>query len=337
MKNPRELENILESISEKPIVFLPIYAKITGSVTAGLLLSQLLYWRYAMHGKEFYKTDEDFCHELSMGLWELKNAKKILSELKIIKMRRKGIPAKTHYKIDIGRICQLILESDNNKLSVKPTTGYDKNQRLDVGKNNNKSEGKATTITESNAENKKDIITDSLAASPPRPPAEALAGSSADSLTAHQNPAKNFLKKLPENAQFDNSDKLLSGKDNAPSQVNEIISAFKTVCPTSYDRLYANRTQRAATERLIAKIGFEELFGAVTVLDKVNQLPYVSKTVTPLELERNFDKIKYQIQNQQQIQNSKFKISPELLKDSHGLNKARTAYYKKLLADFQNS
>lgn len=35
---------LLEVLSIKPIAFNPLLAKVTGSVKAGLLLSQLLYW-----------------------------------------------------------------------------------------------------------------------------------------------------------------------------------------------------------------------------------------------------------------------------------------------------
>ena len=135
-----EINILLKEFSERPIAYQPIYAKITGSATAGILLSQLVYWHYAMKEKEFYKTDNDFCNELSLGLYELRGAKKKLQELGVVIVNRKGVPAKTYYKVDIKRLFTLI-------------TSCGKNPQLVVGKTNNKSEEKPTTITESNTEN----------------------------------------------------------------------------------------------------------------------------------------------------------------------------------------
>ena len=38
-----DIKEVLEQFQELPIAYHKIYAKITGSITAGLLLSQLLY------------------------------------------------------------------------------------------------------------------------------------------------------------------------------------------------------------------------------------------------------------------------------------------------------
>jgi len=135
-----DIKIILKEFSEKPIAYQPIYSKITGSITAGILLSQLVYWYFAMGEKEFYKTNEDFCNELAMGLWELKGAKKKLKELKIIEMKIKGIPAKTYYKINIKKIIALI-------------TNYSKTRQLDGGKPTNWREENQPTITENTTEN----------------------------------------------------------------------------------------------------------------------------------------------------------------------------------------
>jgi hypothetical protein len=38
------MKNVLIQFNQKPIAVYPIYIKITGSVNAGLLLSQIMYW-----------------------------------------------------------------------------------------------------------------------------------------------------------------------------------------------------------------------------------------------------------------------------------------------------
>jgi len=130
----KQVKDILKAFSERPIAYQPIYAKITGSITSGILLSQIVYWWHTMREDEFYKTDEEWCDELSMGLYELKSAKKRLQEMGIITLTRKGVPAKTYYELDEEILITLI-------------TSYGKNPQLDVGKTTNKSEEKPTTIT----------------------------------------------------------------------------------------------------------------------------------------------------------------------------------------------
>jgi len=135
----KDLQIIFDEFNEKPIVYNRIYSKITWSITAWLLLSQLVYWSKTMNYKEFYKTDDDFSNELWMWLYELKSAKKRLQELEIINIIRKWIPAKSFYTVNIDRIITLI-------------SSCGKNQQLDNGKTNNLSKEKPITITEITSE-----------------------------------------------------------------------------------------------------------------------------------------------------------------------------------------
>lgn len=140
-----ELKMLFTAMSEKPIAYHRIYSEITGSLTAGVLLSQLVYWDGVMKGKEFYKTDKDFTQELAMGSKELKNAKKRISELKLVSIKRKGVPAKTYYKVDIDNIINVI-------------TNYAEQEQLVMPKGTNWIDRKGTTITESTSENKQYTI-----------------------------------------------------------------------------------------------------------------------------------------------------------------------------------
>jgi len=93
----KEIEALFEAFNDKPIVFHRTYTEITGSITAGLLLSQVSYWDSVMK-KEFYKTDKEFCRELGMSIDEFKSAKKKIA--RYVHMKAKGIPAKTHYRLN---------------------------------------------------------------------------------------------------------------------------------------------------------------------------------------------------------------------------------------------
>lgn len=138
------IKELLENFQEKPVAYHRIYAKITGGITAGILLSQILYWDLIMKHKEFFKTDKEFCDELSMGLYELKGAKKKLLDLDLITTNRKGVPAKTYYTVNLDQLISMI-------------TSYGKNPQLVMGKTTNKLLEKPTTIyTENTTKNNTD-------------------------------------------------------------------------------------------------------------------------------------------------------------------------------------
>jgi len=132
-----ELNELFDAMSLQPIAYNPIYAKITGSLTAGVLLSQVVYWSRCMKNKEFYKTDEDFREELCLGTYELKNAKKTLQEKGLVHIKRKGVPAKTYYLLDKEEL-------------IRQITSYVETTQLDMWKPHNKTSGNHTTITETN-------------------------------------------------------------------------------------------------------------------------------------------------------------------------------------------
>jgi len=100
---------ILKAFSKQPIAYQPIYAEITKSVTAGILLSQILYWWGKKEEKEFYKTDQEFADELKLGFKELRAAKKKLRELGFVSTEVKGVPPKTWYGVEVESILGAII------------------------------------------------------------------------------------------------------------------------------------------------------------------------------------------------------------------------------------
>jgi len=74
------------------------------------------------------------------------------------------------------------------------------------------------------------------------------------------------------------------------SQVNVIIDLFKNVNP-SYQRLFANKTQRKSVERLILFYGLEKLKRIVNFLPKNNATEYATVIISPRELEDKIGKL----------------------------------------------
>lgn len=91
-------KELLQQLNQRPIAYYPVYREITGSTTAGILLSQLMYW-FAKKDKIF-KTDEEIRAEIHLTADEFKSAKKKIKELDFITVTREGVPAKTYYEIN---------------------------------------------------------------------------------------------------------------------------------------------------------------------------------------------------------------------------------------------
>ena len=92
------MKNILKQLNQKPIAYYPLYKKITGTTTGGVLLSQLMYW--LSKKDKIFKTDNDIMDETYLTKKELENAKKLIKKLTFITVSREGLPAKTFYEID---------------------------------------------------------------------------------------------------------------------------------------------------------------------------------------------------------------------------------------------
>jgi hypothetical protein len=74
------------------------------------------------------------------------------------------------------------------------------------------------------------------------------------------------------------------------NEINCLIDKFKEVNP-SYKRLFANKTERSAMERLINEHSFEKMESLVSKLHEIVSMPYAPRITTPLQLERDLGKL----------------------------------------------
>ena len=100
----RQYEVVSENLILQVIAYNPAFSQITGGINTGILLNQCIYWCKKKYGKEFYKTDEEFCYELGLGLHQLRAARKSLMSSGFITVKRKRIPAKNHFTINFEKI-----------------------------------------------------------------------------------------------------------------------------------------------------------------------------------------------------------------------------------------
>lgn len=143
------MKEILIKLNQRPIAVYPIYIKLTGSVTSGLLLSQIMYWYSAVNGRAFYKSDAEIMEETMLTANELRSAKLRLKSLSFINIYLKGVPAKTHYNVNAD-----LLFSEINKCSLVKSTKLDKLNSLNSYSEINE------TITENTTKNTTKITTD---------------------------------------------------------------------------------------------------------------------------------------------------------------------------------
>lgn len=142
---PKNKSALLAILTDRPIAYHPLFAKLCGGVTAGIFLSQLFYWA----GKEkdpdgwTYKTQADFTEETGLTRWEQERARQSLKASGVLEEKRKGIPATMHYKINFDALTTL-LESNvpvrghtSDCVEAIPQTIHTENTTETTSENNN--------------------------------------------------------------------------------------------------------------------------------------------------------------------------------------------------------
>ncbi|QGH73071.1 MAG: DnaA [Podoviridae sp. ctviO18] len=92
------------------------------------------------------------------------------------------------------------------------------------------------------------------------------------------------------NKEEDSNTNKESNKDSNGQAVAELLHQFEEVNP-AIKRMYGNKTQRSAAERLIKKFGFEGVVRAAQFAVKVLGVKFAPRITTPYELETNWAKL----------------------------------------------
>lgn len=98
---------------DRPIAFHRCLAELAGSVNAGLMLSQALYWSKRTKAADgwFWKTAEEWQEETYLTRTEQATARKQLKRLACWQEELRGVPAKLFYRIDFDELDRLLLEN----------------------------------------------------------------------------------------------------------------------------------------------------------------------------------------------------------------------------------
>lgn len=132
-----EKSGILELL-DRPIAFHRCFAAVTGSVNAGLMLSQAVYWTRRTNDPDgwFYKSAKEWEDETYLTRREQETARKALNLTSFWSEKLKGRPATLHFRVDLSELEQSIR---NLKFSQNvETASFHKSAKLDFTNCENK-------------------------------------------------------------------------------------------------------------------------------------------------------------------------------------------------------
>jgi hypothetical protein len=105
------LKQAIEALlTDRPIAYHPIITRVVGSATAGIFLSQLLYWTPRAHDPEgwVYKTQDDILEETGLTRTEQETARRILRGAQVMEEQKKGLPAKLYFRVKMDQLIELL-------------------------------------------------------------------------------------------------------------------------------------------------------------------------------------------------------------------------------------
>jgi hypothetical protein len=105
--------------TDRPIAYHPILAKVFGSVTAALFLSQIGYWsdKGADPSGWIWKTESEMTEETGLSRSEQQTARELLVWTGVLHEKRKGVPARMWFKIDWDMLDIAMVEYENERVA----------------------------------------------------------------------------------------------------------------------------------------------------------------------------------------------------------------------------
>ena len=107
-KNSTTSKNGLLAVLSSPIAYYVTFAKIAGSVAAGVMLSQLVYWTGKGNNPDgwIWKTATEMEEETGLTRREQETARRRLRERGFVEERLAGVPATLHYRVNLDAVME---------------------------------------------------------------------------------------------------------------------------------------------------------------------------------------------------------------------------------------
>ena len=106
----QDLQTLLNELGERPIAYHPAYARLCGSISGGLMLSQAMYWSARTSDEHgwFWKTQAQWNDELGLTRKEIESGTRKLLATGVLETERRGIPARMYYRVNRERLASLL-------------------------------------------------------------------------------------------------------------------------------------------------------------------------------------------------------------------------------------
>jgi hypothetical protein len=113
------MSNILELL-DRPIAYHRVFAEMAGSVTAGVFLSQAVYWsrRTSDPSGFFYKSRDQWTAETFLTRSEQETARKALRSIGVLIEKRGGEDNRLYFRIDADRLTELLVGRQDSRQPV---------------------------------------------------------------------------------------------------------------------------------------------------------------------------------------------------------------------------
>lgn len=164
MKGPALTDDALWEILQRPIAFHPAFVRISGSIKAGLLLSQAFYWqnRTTDPAGWFFKTQEEWERETCLTRREQETAREHLRTAGLLEEERRGIPARLYYRINIERF-KTALNALKSRMAESDKQEYAEVPNKSVRNQPNRSARESQSVLSKTADLSSEITSESTA------------------------------------------------------------------------------------------------------------------------------------------------------------------------------
>jgi len=106
----------IKRLRGRPVAYYVTFARIAGSVNAGLMLSQAMYWTTRTKDSGwFYKSAKEWQEEIGLSRAALDGARELLRTRKLIDEEVRGFPAKVHYRVNLAQVQKALIQIAENK------------------------------------------------------------------------------------------------------------------------------------------------------------------------------------------------------------------------------
>ena len=106
---PAPYDALRAVLSDRPIAFHPMLARVLGGINEALLFQQLAYWSDKGQDPEWiYKTQKELEAETTLTRTQQENARKTLRRLGVVQEQKRGLPAKLYYRVDWPSVFALL-------------------------------------------------------------------------------------------------------------------------------------------------------------------------------------------------------------------------------------